>query len=120
MEEDQDHENGIGKGNGMATEEHDDETMEEDQDQQNGKGKGNAFDVDDDKVMDEGEGEGEGKGKGKSEDKDDDDYDIITGCYVFDIDIDGISPPSLWIHADYICIYNTLEVYYETHAKLRV
>jgi hypothetical protein len=63
-------------------------------------------------------GEGEGKDDGKAVDEDEgNDGDIIPGCYVFDIDIEAITPRSLWICPDYIRIYEALQDYYEEYVK---
>ena len=40
----------------------------------------------------------------------DEDDDIIPGCYLLDLGIDGTK---IWIRADYIRIYNFLEAHYE-------
>ena len=77
------------------------EAMEEDQDQ----GKGKAM----------GEGEGEGEDEGEATDED----DILPGCYILGISIDGITPSSLWIRADYIHVYNFFQAHYDKHANLR-
>jgi hypothetical protein len=49
----------------------------------------------------------------------DEDDDVISGCYVLDIDIDGLGMSSLWIRADYIRIYNFLQAHYDNYAKPR-
>jgi hypothetical protein len=38
--------------------------------------------------------------------------DIIPGCYVLDIDIEGLEFSKIWIRADYIRIYNYLEIHH--------
>ena len=42
----------------------------------------------------------------------DPDDDIIPGCYMLDVGIDGIPLPKFWIRAEYIRIFNSLEIYY--------
>ena len=44
----------------------------------------------------------------------DPDDDLIPGCYVLDIDIDGIPCSKIWIRAEYIRIFNALSAYYNT------
>jgi hypothetical protein len=58
------------------------------------------MDLDEDERMDEGD-------------------DVISGCYVLDIDIDGLGMSSLWIRADYIRIYNFFQAHYDNYAKPR-
>ena len=71
------------------------------------EGKGKATDKDDEATDD-----------GKCEATDEDDG-IIPGCYVLDIGIDGIVPSTLWIHPDYIRIYEALQDHYDRKAKPR-
>jgi hypothetical protein len=47
----------------------------------------------------------------------DTDDDIISGCYVLDISIPRIPVSHLWIRADYICIFNFFQAFYDKHAK---
>jgi hypothetical protein len=42
------------------------------------------------------------------------DDDIIPGCYMLDIGIDGIQFSKIWIRAEYIRIFNSLNAYYNT------
>jgi hypothetical protein len=44
----------------------------------------------------------------------DPDDDIIPGCYMLDIGIDGIPFSKIWIRAEYIRIFNALSAYYNT------
>lgn len=41
----------------------------------------------------------------------DGDSDIIDGCYVLDFGLEGISPSKIWVRADYIRIYDELEIW---------
>jgi len=43
----------------------------------------------------------------------DPDDDIIPGCYMLDIDIDGLELPKLWIRAEYIRVFNSVNDYYD-------
>lgn len=38
--------------------------------------------------------------------------DINPGCYFLEIGIDGLEYPWIWIRADYIRIYDALEIHY--------
>lgn len=40
------------------------------------------------------------------------DDDVIPGCYMFDIGIKGFPYPKIWICADYIRVFDYLQVYY--------
>ena len=42
----------------------------------------------------------------------DPDDDIIPGCYMLDIGIEGLIP-KLWIRAEYIRVFNSLNAYYD-------
>ena len=44
----------------------------------------------------------------------DPDDDIIPGCYMLDIGIDGLRFSKLWIRAEYIRVFNSLKTYYDT------
>lgn len=64
---------------------------------------------------------GEGSGPGGEEmdhvdmtegEDDDDDDDFIKGCYSLDIDIDGSETSRFWIRAEYIRIYEAVEIWY--------
>lgn len=48
-----------------------------------------------------------------SEGEDSDD-DVIEGCYFLEIDIEEFAYPWIWVRAEYIRIYDALEVYYKT------
>lgn len=48
-----------------------------------------------------------------SEEEDDDD-DIIEGCYSLEIGFEDFQFPRIWIRAEYIRIYDALEVCYRT------
>ena len=39
------------------------------------------------------------------------DGDIGNGCYVLDIGLNGIEPSKIWVRADYIHIYDELEIW---------
>ncbi len=39
------------------------------------------------------------------------DDDVIKGCYCLEIDIEGFMYPRIWICAEYIRIYDALEIY---------
>ena len=41
------------------------------------------------------------------------DDDIIPGCYMLDIDLKGFPYPKIWIRADYIRVFNYLQVVYD-------
>jgi len=43
----------------------------------------------------------------------------IPGCYVLDIDVEGLEVSSLWIHPDYIKIYDAVKDHYDYCAGLR-
>ncbi|KIM39972.1 hypothetical protein M413DRAFT_29116 [Hebeloma cylindrosporum] len=43
------------------------------------------------------------------------DDDFIPGCYMLDIGIEGFPYPKIWIRADYIRIFDYLQVYYDGH-----
>ena len=43
---------------------------------------------------------------------DDQNNDIISGCYVLDIDL-GLEYEKIWVRAEYIRVYEYLEDYYE-------
>ena len=43
----------------------------------------------------------------------DPDDDIISGCYMLDIDIKGLRLSKLWIRAEYIRVFNFVNVYYD-------
>ena len=47
-------------------------------------------------------------------DKDD---DIISGCYILNISIPRMLVSHLWIRADYICVFNFFQAFFNTHAK---
>lgn len=42
-------------------------------------------------------------------DVDDVDDNIIPGCYAFNIDVEGLELSKIWIRADYIRVYNSLD-----------
>ena len=42
------------------------------------------------------------------------DDDVIEGCHFLEIDIEGFAYPKIWIRAEYIRIYDALEMYYKT------
>ena len=106
------------------------QSKDEDEDRYEGK----AIDDDDNETMEEYEGKGkdnsidedEGKGKGRAIDNKameedeledqatDEDEDDIPGCYPFSVGIEDIT---VWIRADYICVYEALEDYYENAMK---
>ena len=48
----------------------------------------------------------------------DPDDDIIPGCYMVDIGIDGFQFLKFWIRAEYIRIFNSIDVYYNTPVDL--
>ncbi|EDR06022.1 uncharacterized protein LACBIDRAFT_294749 [Laccaria bicolor S238N-H82] len=43
----------------------------------------------------------------------DPDDDIIPGCYMLDINIDGLKYSKLWIRAEYIRVFNSVNAYYD-------
>jgi hypothetical protein len=45
--------------------------------------------------------------------------EVIPGCYVLDIDVGGLEVSKLWIHPDYIKIYDAVKVHYDYCARLR-
>lgn len=53
-----------------------------------------------------GEGQDEGECMDVNEDKTDAENDIIAGCYVLDIAINGLECTRLWIRPDYMRIYD--------------
>jgi hypothetical protein len=108
------------------------ETMDEEDDQAMLEDKGDE-DEDKDKVEDNGKVEDEDEGEGEDEeaidvDKDevededegeaDEDDGLTPGCYVLNIDIEGLVPSRLWIRSDYIRIYDALHDYYEEELDL--
>ncbi|EDR05961.1 uncharacterized protein LACBIDRAFT_329135 [Laccaria bicolor S238N-H82] len=45
--------------------------------------------------------------------------DIISGCYMLDIDIDELELTSLWIRAEYIRVFNLVNAYYDKPTSVR-
>jgi hypothetical protein len=43
----------------------------------------------------------------------DPDDDLISGCYMLDIGIDGLEISKLWIRAEYIRVFNSVNTYYD-------
>ena len=43
----------------------------------------------------------------------DPDDDIISGCYMLDIDIKGLRLSKLWIRAEYIRVFNSINAFYD-------
>jgi hypothetical protein len=93
---------GDGDGDGEGKEDVDGEEdvdSEEDVDVDGGEDASEDEDESEDDVDIDGEGE--------EEEKEDED-DFMEGCYVLDIDIDGIEG-SIWVRAEYIRIFNHIE-----------
>jgi len=69
---------------------------------------------DEDRYGDECMGEDEIDDLGERTDLED---DILSGCYVLNIGIEGIDYPSIWVRAEYIRMYDYLESYYNSFAS---
>ena len=46
------------------------------------------------------------------------DEEITPGCYALDISVMGVALSKLWIHPDYIKIYDSIKKYYNDCAKI--
>jgi hypothetical protein len=82
------------------------EPGDEDQNGDERMDKGIAEDPEEDDGMDEDQGE-----------RTDLEDDILPGCYVLDIGIDGIAYSSIWVRAEYKRIYDTLEKFYDVVSR---
>jgi hypothetical protein len=72
--------------------------------------------------------DGEGRMRGFRNDQDGDDrtsedgdertdeYDIMPGCYLLEIGIDGLEYSKFWIRSDYIRAYDRVEEHFKTRA----
>jgi hypothetical protein len=90
-------------GDGEGEEDEEGESVDEDEDERGDAGEDGDESEEDVDIDVEGEGESGGGGD-----------DFMEGCYVLDIDVDGIEG-SIWIRAAYIRIFNHIT---ELHNKL--
>jgi hypothetical protein len=51
-----------------------------------------------------------GEGGGEITDED----DIIPGCYLLNVDVNGIEYRRFWIRAEYIRVYDRIEMHYKS------
>jgi hypothetical protein len=89
-------------GDGEGEEDEEGESVDEDEDERGDAGEDGDESEEDVDIDVEGEGDSGG------------DDDFMEGCYVLDIDIDGIEG-SIWVRAEYIRIFNHIA---ELHNKL--